>query len=239
MIELVYNGSVQQAYKGGILMIRKIQTLKARKGFTLVELMVVIAIIGVLAAILIPLMNNFLQSARISNVNATAANAKNYMTYWLQNEMKNNRGMNAVGVTIIEFQIDGDKEWTASFAGGENNGFDNFTASGQTHHHISEKTNEETAATPTGGASMMEALEDYFEGLFPDAIAATFVISMEDNAAVAAIFSNTGDVANITHHIHQGTGNIHWVANGRSTNLANQRNIVGTAPVADQPAALT
>ena len=34
-------------------MIKKLQKLKAKKGFTLVELIVVIAIIGVLAAILI------------------------------------------------------------------------------------------------------------------------------------------------------------------------------------------
>lgn len=34
-------------------MIKKLQALRAKKGFTLVELIVVIAIIGVLAAILI------------------------------------------------------------------------------------------------------------------------------------------------------------------------------------------
>jgi len=44
--------------------IRKLQALKAKKGFTLVELIVVIAIIAILAAILIPLLVNHIRSTR-------------------------------------------------------------------------------------------------------------------------------------------------------------------------------
>ncbi len=47
---------------------------KSKKGFTLIELVVVIAILGILAAILIPVIGGFITRARIS---ADEANARN------------------------------------------------------------------------------------------------------------------------------------------------------------------
>lgn len=54
-------------------MIRKFKKKFAqKKAFTLIELIVVIAIIGVLAAILIPTMNGFVDQARTATANANA-----------------------------------------------------------------------------------------------------------------------------------------------------------------------
>ncbi len=78
------------------------RNLKAKnvKGFTLVELIVVMAIIGVLAAILIPTMLGFMRDAKITQANGNAKTAFNAASAVLTKHCVDNPGVVSAAITM-------------------------------------------------------------------------------------------------------------------------------------------
>ena len=80
--------------------------MKNRKGFTLVELMVVILIVGILAAVAIPLMQGRIDKAKWSEANATAGTIRTAVRAYAAETSITTATANAVG-TLDTVSIQG------------------------------------------------------------------------------------------------------------------------------------
>lgn len=107
---------------------KKLAYLKRKKAFTLVELVIVIAIVGVLAGVLIPVMVGAVRSANVASANSSATDVRKFVNIWLtQMDAKGhtiNKTMNTDSEPYIKVVADRgiyDIEFSDTFwAGSEN-----------------------------------------------------------------------------------------------------------------------
>lgn len=111
-----------------------------KKGFTLIELIVVIAIIGVLAAILVPTMLGYVKKSKISSANSTASSIY--------------KAINSALVELDEEGVDVGGTWYATIANG--------TVTISDSSDASDSTTAGASSTTAGASQKMKDSKDKF-----------------------------------------------------------------------------
>ena len=216
-------------------MIKFFQKLKAKKGFTLVELIVVIAIIGVLAAILIPTMLGYVTSSRVTSADSTAASIKNSIDNFLTDADTAGYGMKQ-GTTFQEFDITvtkaaGATAGTWSISAGDK---DNFKTGHATISWGSVGSGS-TAETKSGKTSAESLLCIHLADLFPEITSGAIHVALYGGKCTAVAYT-ADQSTNLTEKTHypeiSSTGKFAdvFVWDKTTAGVSSDGLIIGTAP---------
>lgn len=168
-------------------MIKFFQKLKAKKGFTLVELIVVIAIIGVLAAILVPTMLGYVTNSRVTSADSTAASIAKEIDSFLTDCDTAGYGMKkGTAYTDIEIEITA-AGWKLTLKNMSASAFNNgngITWSTNAASGITSST-QKTSASGKGEALMAIQLA----GLFPDLKSGNIYAAISGGHCIACAYT--------------------------------------------------
>lgn len=151
-------------------------SLKGKKGFTLVEMLVVIAIIGVLAGILIPTMIGVVQDSQIASANDTAKSIRSRTAEFL------------VGLdTRLNTRVTGQRSVYITVSGG-----DWSITGGNASDWLDGNNHWSTAVTVRGDnpANRETELLPYLASTMPDVDSAYMEMHIEEGTVIGVSFIN-------------------------------------------------
>ncbi len=206
----------------------KSKRLGSKRGFTLVEIIVVIAIIGVLAMILVPTMMNYVTSSSVTSANSTAASIKNSIDLFLTSADTAGYGMrpSSGNMDILNITVTGGT-WTVTANGtgvyDTSAGFTWSSGSGASH-------DPKVGVTDACGLLAINLATS-----LPEVSTASIMVSMRSGKCLAVAFSDelSSGLTAGTHYPATVLGEFPptFIWNSATAGVAADGNIVGTAPV--------